>query len=80
MTAKPDDAPVVGPSVNGLDVVVIGPIEALSRVCARLRESGDLVEADPVVADADDPTHGSCCIRMTGRSGSGRGGSGNTLG
>lgn len=51
--------------MEGLDVVVFGPVDALARLRILLRETGDLVEADPVVPDDDDPTHGSCFMRMT---------------
>ncbi|MGW0659784.1 hypothetical protein [Streptodolium elevatio] len=56
---------VVAPSVDEqLDIVVIGPVDAVERTRARLTETGDLADAEPVLPDADDPTHGSCWIRL----------------
>lgn len=59
---------VVGPSVDEqdeqLDIVVIGPVDAVERTRARLTETGDLADAEPVLPDEDDPTHGSCWIRL----------------
>ncbi|WP_436775298.1 hypothetical protein [Yinghuangia sp. YIM S09857] len=46
------------------DIVVIGPVDAVERTRARLTETGDLADAEPVLPDADDPTHGSCWIRL----------------
>lgn len=48
-----------------LDIVVIGPVDAVERTRTRLKESGDLADAEPVLPDADDPTHGSCWIRLS---------------
>ncbi|WTX01110.1 hypothetical protein OG216_47720 (plasmid) [Streptomycetaceae bacterium NBC_01309] len=55
-------------------VVVFGPIAAVEKVVGRLIECGDLADAEPVVAYADDPVRGSCVLRMADRGGRGSGG------
>jgi hypothetical protein len=45
-------------------VLVFGPVAALEQVVGRLTEHGDLVGAEPVLPDADNPARGSCVLHI----------------
>ncbi|MFI6982587.1 hypothetical protein ACIBSV_28840 [Embleya sp. NPDC050154] len=51
--------------MDEMEVVLVGPVTAVARVCVRLRETGDLVAADRIVSAEEDPGFGSCRVRMT---------------